>query len=800
MSDQSTKSDTATPKRPPRGPSIWTLIVVVAVLALGLWIGAKWGDRIASGAERLWQTVVGSGAGGEETTGTGQFYTCGMHPWVILPKPGDCPICHMKLEPIDPKKFTGKVTIDPVVVQNIGVRIEPVTTGPLVRTIRTVGTVDYDETRVRDVNVKTPGWIEKLHVDYLGAPVKKGDPLFEFYSPELYAAQEEYLLALKNSGQIGAEFVPDAAGGAKDLLEAARTRLLYFDIRPEQVERIRLMGQPSKTLPILSQYEGVVIEKHANEGMKVDQGMRIFRIADLSKVWVMVTVYEYQLPYVQEGQTALMTLAYLPGKVFEGKVVYVYPYLNEKVREVKVRLEFDNPQSMLKPGMFANVQLRNTLAEERVLAPRSAILDTGRRQVAFVSLGEGRFEPRQVEVGVETEEGVVEIRDGLKPGEMVVTSGQFLIDSEARIREALAKMIKGETAGEQKAAVAVAGQSELDSLGDEAANRLGRILDDYFAIGRRLRHDQMEGLVEPAQRIADDAAGLLEVAIPGRPHFWHQHEELAVVGGKALQLKVAADLAEARLRYADLSWNLAKLVKATGVPPGYAREVHQMRCPMFLQDQGGAMWLQPAGEISNPYMGQRMPDCIDRDFGRRALPVTGLKGPAAEGPATQPGERPSPEAPATPAELSAQARGQLDRLVHAYLQLHRLLAQKQTEPAEAAGPLKQLHAAANALADQTQGRAATLAKALAAGSHHAPAGVEGLRESFAGLSRDLMELVKLAPPSGQAGGEIYHAYCPMVQKSWLQAGEGVANPYDPTMLECGVIKGKISAGRADSKE
>lgn len=560
----------------------------------------------------------------EEVTPQADFYTCGMHPWVILPKPGICPICHMTLTPIDPDKFTGEITIDPVVVQNMGVRIAAVTTGPLVKTIRSVGTVDYDETRVRDVNIKAPGWIEKLHVDYLGAPVKQGEPLFEFYSPELYSTQQDHLLNLAGVSKIGADFLPEAAQDAKQRVQDTRVRLLNYDITAKQIEQLETVGKPSKTMTMLSPHHGVVIDKHANEGMKVDQGMRVYRIADLSKIWVIVTLYEYQLPYLQTGQRAVMTLPYIPGQSFEGEVIFIYPYLEAKTREVQVRLEFDNFDGLLKPGMFTNVELHNTLAAERTLAPRSAVIDTGKRQIAFVSLGEGKFEPRDVRLGVETDDGLVEIQDGLKPGDMVVVSGQFLIDSEAKMREALMKMIKGAPASEQEAAVDSTGASELTTLPAAVVEALEQVLDGAFAINDQLASDSVENIDVSSRQIAQAVDALLQAAIPDHPHFWHQHTEAAVIRGKALALIGEQDLAAARLKFADLNLALSKLIRATGVPKTYSKKVLELHCPMFREGQSGSLWIQPAGDVRNPYMGSIMLECFDQ---RLTLPVTGAEAP-----------------------------------------------------------------------------------------------------------------------------------------------------------------------------
>lgn len=601
---------------PPSGPAARVLgVAVLLTFVIALVLGIAVGEKIRGGAGKMISAATPHGpvAGASEKR---QAYTCGMHPWVIQWKPGNCPICQMELTPIDPAKFTGKVDIDPVVVQNIGVRVQPVTTGPLVKTIRTVGTIDYAEPLVKDVNPKVGGWIEKLYVDEMGQQVKAGDRLFDLYSPELYAAQEEYLLAYRNRQASGA-----ANANAQQMLASARTRLEFFDITPQQIAELEQSGVAAKTMAIRSPHTGVVIDKQAYEGMKIDPGTRVYRIADLSKVWVLATVYEYQLPYVQAGQKATITLPYIPGQQFEGKVVYIYPYLNEKVREAKARLEFENIEGLLKPGMFANVELNNELAKDRVLAPRSAVIDTGTRQVAFVSLGQGRFEPRSVKLGVETEDGMVEVLDGLKPGEMLVTSGQFLIDSEARIREALARMIDDNLAAAPTAAIASAAPAELPTLPDAVQAALTEVLNGYLAIGQQLVADATSGIDQPARAIAAGIDRMLRTPVPGDAEFWKNHEEAATVRGKALEIIDAADagnLDDVRVKYADLSVALGKLLRATGVPVTFARQVDELHCPMYHEGQGGSSWLQARdADVQNPYFGTKMPGCFDR---REALP------------------------------------------------------------------------------------------------------------------------------------------------------------------------------------
>ncbi len=632
---------------PPKAMRWQTLITVAVIAVIAILIGVIFAGPLRAGLSHVGGLLGFGHEHGEEAvavtddSGQVQYYTCGMHPWVILPKSGDCPICHMELTPIDPAKFTGEVTIDPVVVQNMGVRIAPVVTGPLTKTIRTVGTVDYNERAVRDVNIKTPGWIEKLYVDFVGASVNAGDPLFELYSPQLFAAQEEYLLALKNRNST-------------DLVEAARTRLEYFDITPEQIAALEKAGKPSKTMTIRSPHTGVVIMKHANEGMKVDLGMQVFRIADLSSVWVLVTLYEYQVPYIEQGMEATMSLPYIPGQTFEGEVIFIYPYLERKTREVQVRLEFDNPGNLLKPGMFANVQLHNTLAAEKTLAPRSAIIDTGERQVAFVSLGEGKFEPRDVRMGIETGDGMVEIMTGLEPEEMVVTSGQFLIDSEAKIREALGKMIKGDLASEQKVTAAVAGASELDALPEPVAKQLGAALEHYLAISDTLANDNTNGVADQARKLVSMLEAVTKVEIPADPHFWHKHQDtIASVRTNASKLAEAQDLAEARLLFAEVSIAMEALVMATGVPPTFSQEVQVLHCPMYRSDQGGTIWLQPAGDVRNPYYGSTMLACFDE---RKALPVTGGAAPVEDTDEPEDAAKPK-QTPETKTDKEADAGG-----------------------------------------------------------------------------------------------------------------------------------------------
>ena len=379
------------------------------------------------------------------------LYTCGMHPQIIQDHPGDCPICGMHLTPI---RSTGTVTavdetndsaampaqnatpvmaIDPVTIQTMGLRTAPVVSGPLRRTMRTVGNVAYNETSVAQVSTKFKGWIEKLHVDATGALVNPGDPLFDIYSPELYSAQTEFLAALPAPNET-----PSPA--ERGLLDSARTKLKFFDLSDSQIAELESTRTPTKLLTIHAPISGFVTEKNVSQGQMVDAGMKLYELADLGIVWVYAEIYEQDLPYIQLGQEATMTLSYLPDRAFRGRVTYVYPTVDEKTRTARVRMEFHNPGYYLKPGMFATVELVSDVSPNAIQVPDSAVLRSGQKNTVFVALSGGRFEPRTVTLGMQAQDDLDEVLSGLSAGDRVVISGLFKLDSESQLREAIQKM------------------------------------------------------------------------------------------------------------------------------------------------------------------------------------------------------------------------------------------------------------------------------------------------------------------------------------------------------------------------
>ena len=334
---------------------------------------------------------------------------------------------------------SGGIMVDPVKQQLIGLRIAEAIYQPLEKTIRTVGRVEYDERKLKQINTKIEGWIEHLYVDFTGKLVKKGDPLFSIYSPELLSTQEEYLLALQAKQRIGSSPFSRVAAAGNSLLEAARRRLLLWDITLEQIAELEQSGKPTKTLTMVSPIDGFVIDKMAFEGMRVEPSMVLYKISDLSTVWVYADIYEYELPLVKVGEQATVRLSYYPGQTFQGRIIYLYPYLDSKTRTAKVRLELPNTGALkLKPGMFADVELKVSMGR-RLAVPHEAILDSGTRQIVFVEKGEGHFEAKEVTLGLRVDDRQ-EVLSGLTPGTRVVASANFFLDSESKLRESMGAM------------------------------------------------------------------------------------------------------------------------------------------------------------------------------------------------------------------------------------------------------------------------------------------------------------------------------------------------------------------------
>jgi len=422
---------------------------------------------------------------------TVQKYTCGMHPMIITDEPGLCPICNMELTPLkesgassstkpsgerkikywvapmDPtfiRDEPGKspmgmdlvpvyedeaasgsiISIDPVTSQNMGVRMALVTRKDLSRTIRTVGLIGYEEPKQFSINSKIDGWVERLYVNETGQLVKKGAPLLEIYSPALVSAQEEFLLARNNNISLEESPFPAIADGAKRLMEASRRRLKLWDISDRQIARLEKTGEVVKNLTLYAPYNGIVTMKMVREGQFIKGGMELMMLSDISKVWVYADIYEYEMPWVKVGQKARIILPYVGSDPIVSTVSYIYPFVEPKTRTVKARFDIDNPDFLLKPDMYVNVRIESEPVTDALTVPAEAVLHSGEKKTVFVALGDGKFEPRMVRTGIQSDEGDIEIVQGLLEGEHVVTSAQFMLDSESKLREAIQKMLNPE--------------------------------------------------------------------------------------------------------------------------------------------------------------------------------------------------------------------------------------------------------------------------------------------------------------------------------------------------------------------
>ena len=413
-------------------------------------------------------------------------YTCPMHPTIIQDQPGDCPICGMKLvkmkssaqdegtasstapkkisfyrSPMDPKQTSptprkdemgmdyvpvyadelsgggsnvanrAEVTIDPTRQQLIGLRTASVTRSDIRSDWHTVGRVQADQTNVSKTNVKAPGYVEQVFVDFVGKPVRRGEPLFTYYSPDLLAVQREYLLALKTRHSGGGDASSDSS-----MISAVRQKLLLWDVSQAQIDRLEQTGEVTKALTFVSPVTGVVTAKNIVEGSSMNPGDAPYEITDLSTVWVVADAYQSDAGRAKIGASATVTLESLPDRVFKGTVAFVDPVLNPQSRTFKVRINVSNTGGDLKPDMFAEVTLQGQ-AHEALTVPADAIIPSGRGNMVFVTLGDGKFQPRAVTLGEKSGDRI-EVLDGLSEGESVVTRANFLIDSESSLRAALA--------------------------------------------------------------------------------------------------------------------------------------------------------------------------------------------------------------------------------------------------------------------------------------------------------------------------------------------------------------------------
>ncbi len=367
-----------------------------------------------------------------------QLYTCGMHPQIISDEPGFCPICEMKLTP---KRKSGsnssEIIIDPTTTQNMGLVTTEITNDYLTKTVQAFGKVDYNEPDLYDVTLKFNGWVEKLFVNYEGEEVYKGQPLLEIYSPELVAAQKELLILNKSKSITALD---------NNLVEIASERLSNWDISSDQIKNILATGKIIKNVIIRSGASGIVIEKNVKEGSRLTAATVVYKIADISKVWVKGYIYEQDAPFVSLGQNARVRFPNLSQKVYDAKVSYISTFLNPR-HQIEIRMIVKNEDNLLKPEMYAEIVLNSTSASKKMQIPRRAVIYSGTKTGVYLARGNDTYQYQQVELGALGNDDLIEVKDGLSLSDKVIVSGQFLLDSESRLNEAIG-MIGGHNHGQ----------------------------------------------------------------------------------------------------------------------------------------------------------------------------------------------------------------------------------------------------------------------------------------------------------------------------------------------------------------
>ena len=512
-----------------------TLLAAIAVsLGIGWYVGQSQAPSSASQ-----ETALEHGVKHMDSK-----YQCPMHPNIVKDKEGNCPICGMDLIPVKEDKPAAKkekkilywvapmdpnyrrdkpgkspmgmdlipvyedgssevsdekgpvVTISPAVENNLGVRTAAVEEGKLWRKIDTVGYVDFDESRVSHVHLRVDGWIEKLAVSVEGDRVKKGQRLFDLYSPKLVNAMEEYVQALNSSN--------------RRLISASEDKLISLGVSKRQIRALQKNRRVPQTISIYAPQDGIVSKLLVRDGMYVKPMNKVMTLADLSSVWLLAEVFESQSEWVKEGQSADVTLSYLPGRTWEGTVEYVYPELDAKNRTLKVRMRFDNPGEMLKPNMYANVSIYGGAKDNVLSVPREAVLRSGKKERLIIAKGEGRFAQREVVTGMESGDWI-EIKSGVSAGEKVVTSAQFLIDSEASMKASLARMSDPEPA-----------KDEVKDM-NMPVKGTGKVIGLMIEHGMiTLEHDPIDALGWPAMTmdfITNDGVSLEGLAVGDRVEF-----------------------------------------------------------------------------------------------------------------------------------------------------------------------------------------------------------------------------------------------------------------------------------------
>lgn len=540
-----------------------TKVLVFALLLAGVGVGAFYLGRGTAGPS-------GSAAAAAVK------YHCPMHPTYVSNRPGTCPICGMDLVPVKDDKaaagggheghsVAGRVSIRVTAEkkQTIGLAFSKVEKLDLTRTVPAPAVAVHDETRYARIAPRFSGWVRKLRVNFTGAPVEKGQPLFTVYSPELFSTENEYLIAWRGLQQLKADASDGQRHSAANLLKSARRRLELWEIGDEEIRALEKRGVPGDELLFRAPFAGHVVAKTAVEGKAFTAGESLYEVADLSHLWLDAWVVESDMPLMKPGLQAAITFPSLGNKTFTAPITFIYPHLDPQTRRGRVRLELDNPGHLLRPDMWASVEFQIPLGP-RLLVPASAVIDTGERLVAFVDGKDQHLEPRELKVGARTDDSY-EVLDGVKEGEKVVTRALFLVDSESQLKAAIAGM-------------GAAGEHQHATVPTEP---LAKVLMHYVAIQSALAADKLDGVREAAENITK--------LMPDP------------IRAQAAAVAAAQDIAAARERFKPLSGSVIQHLDREHVQTGRYFEAH---C-----DMAKASWVQEGRELRNPYFGKSMLVC-----------------------------------------------------------------------------------------------------------------------------------------------------------------------------------------------
>ncbi len=558
-----------------------------------------------------------------------------MHPHIRQDEPGNCPICGMELVPMkagavengNSTENRRQITLTETAKQLARIQTSPVVRKDGTVKVRLVGKIDYDETRQKDVTSWLSGRIDRLRVDYTGESIEKGEIMADLYSPQIYSAQQELIQALSSARKLDKSDVDIMRETGWATLEAARQKLRLLGFSQEQIELTEKKGKPSKQVSVFSTASGVVTEKHVNEGVYVQPGTKLYTVADLSTVWLLLEAYERNLGWLREDQEVTFEVGAFPGEVFKGKISFIDPVLNEKTRTTRVRVTVPNEKYRLKPGMFATAEVRSSIREIRetekppLLIPTTAALLTGKRAVVYVAVSETGnpvYEGREVVLGPRAGDYYV-VKSGLKEGERVVTNGNFKLDSAVQIQAKPSMMSPTGSSPSGHQHGDIEENAEMESMSDadpemqesemkfpgEFTDQLSELYETYFTVTKRLGEDD---LLEARKEFKSVRRALDQIEmglLSGHAHMVFM-EQLSEAKNAAAGGSDAVDLESAREEYRDLSDAVIELERNFGHPG--EKKHHLFFCPM-VSDGAGGYWLQQESELKNPYFGPDMLGC-----------------------------------------------------------------------------------------------------------------------------------------------------------------------------------------------